>query len=55
MVRSVGGPRIHANWSASAGQLVFTRDNSSTGITWGEDGSGLDNKWFGATSGAFMH
>lgn len=54
MVRSVGGPKIHSNWSASAGQLVFTRDNASVGITWGEDGSGIDTTWFGETAGVKM-
>ena len=53
MVRAVGRPKIHSNWSASAGQLVFTRDNASVGITWGEDGSGIDNTWYGDTSGVY--
>ena len=54
MVRAVGGAKIHSNWSASAGQLIFTRDNASVGITWGEDGSGIDSTWFGETAGAKM-
>jgi hypothetical protein len=54
MVRAVGGAKIHANWTASAGRLVYTRDNASVGIEWGEDGSGIDNTWYGDTSGAYM-
>ncbi len=54
MTRLVGGSKIHANWSASAGRLVFTRDNASVGIEWGEDDKGIDTTWYGETSGAYM-
>lgn len=54
MTRAVGCAKIHSQYTASGGRLVFTRDNASTGIEWGEDGSGIDTSWFGETAGAKM-
>jgi len=55
MARAVGNPKIHSDYSASGGRLIFKRDNASTGIEWGEDGSGIDTTWFGETAGAKLH
>ncbi len=54
MANATGNPGIKGKYSASGGRLIFTRGNASTGVEWGENGSGIDNTWFGDTSGAYM-
>jgi hypothetical protein len=53
MVKATGVHKIHSTFSASGGVLSFTRDNASTQFAYGEDGTGLDVKFFGDTSGKY--
>lgn len=45
---------VKSKWSS--GNLIFTKEGTgaTTGITFGEDGTGLDIKFFGDTSGKYM-
>ena len=45
---------VKSSWSS--GNLIFTKNGTgaTTGITFGEDGTGLDVKYFGDTASSFM-
>ena len=52
--QATGAHKIHSFFSASGGVLSFYRDNASTQLAFGEDGTGLDVKFFGDTASAFV-
>ena len=51
--KATGVHKIHSTFSASGGVFTFYRDNASTQFAFGEDGTGLDVKFFGDTSGQY--
>lgn len=51
--KATGVHKIHSTFSASGGVFSFYRDNASTQFAFGEDGTGLDVKFYGDTSGKF--
>ena len=52
--RATGVHKIHSTFSVSGGVLSFYRDNASTQVAYGEDGTGLDVKFFGDTASAYV-
>lgn len=52
--RATGVHKIHSTFSTSGGVLSFYRDNASTQLAFGEDGTGLDVKFFGDTASAWV-
>ena len=52
--RATGVHKIHSTFSVSGGVLSFYRDNASTQVAFGEDGTGLDVKFYGDTASAYV-
>ena len=52
--RATGVHKIHSTFSVSGGVLSFYRDNASTQVAFGEDGTGLDVKFYGDTASAWV-
>lgn len=52
--QATGAHKIHSFFSASGGVLSFFRDNASTQLAFGEQGAGLDVKFFGDTASAYV-
>ena len=53
VTRATGVHKIHSTFSASGGVFSFYRDNASTQFAFGENGTGLDVKFFGDTAGQY--
>ncbi len=52
--KATGVHKIHSTFSTSGGVLSFYRDNASTQLAYGEDGTGLDVKFYGDTASAWV-
>ena len=52
--RATGVHKIHSTFSVSGGVMSFYRDNASTQLAFGEDGTGLDVKFYGDTASAYV-
>ncbi len=52
--KATGVHKIHSTFSTSGGVLSFYRDNASTQLAFGEDGTGLDVKFYGDTVSAYV-